>query len=392
MIIEKMAGYLKELGYVAYWISGNIPWVTTSEISFCEIKNTNEKITELGLKNSSAKLFPKGTILMAMYGQGKTRGQVAKLGISASTNQACAAIILNSGYNQNFYFQYLWSRYEQLRDIGNEGTQKNLNGGLLKEVIVPVPPENEQQKIAQILSTWDKAIETLEALIAAKKKRKKALMQQLLTGKMRFPGFEEEWRSVQLSKICELGTGQSAPQEEKYFLNGNYDFLRVSDIGRSNQRWTPNSRDKINELAIKDSCLKLVPKGATIFTKSGASLLLNQRAQLKEDCYVVSHLGYAKAKNNVSDDFVYFLFCRIDFKNYAAGTSLPALKISTLSKIKVKIPTCEGQQKIASVLSAADKEITIHKTQISALKQQKTGLMQQLLTGKKRVQLNQVAA
>jgi type I restriction enzyme S subunit len=77
-----------------YWIDGNIPWVTTGEISYSEIKKTNEKITEVGLKNSSAKLFPKGTILMAMYGQGKTRGQVAKLGITASTNQACGAILL----------------------------------------------------------------------------------------------------------------------------------------------------------------------------------------------------------------------------------------------------------------------------------------------------------
>lgn len=75
----------------AYW-NGDIPWVTTAEVQFKTILDSAEKITKEGLTNSSAKLFPINTILMAMYGQGKTRGQVAKLGIEASTNQACAAI------------------------------------------------------------------------------------------------------------------------------------------------------------------------------------------------------------------------------------------------------------------------------------------------------------
>ena len=78
-----------------YW-GGHIPWVTTGEIAFKEITMTGQKITEAGLNGSSARLFPRGTILMAMYGQGKTRGQVAKLGIEASTNQACAAIIFDN--------------------------------------------------------------------------------------------------------------------------------------------------------------------------------------------------------------------------------------------------------------------------------------------------------
>ena len=80
----------------SYW-GGDVPWVTTGEIRFNTITDTFEKITPAGLKNSSAKLFPPGTLLMAMYGQGKTRGQVAKLAIEAATNQACAAILLEDG-------------------------------------------------------------------------------------------------------------------------------------------------------------------------------------------------------------------------------------------------------------------------------------------------------
>ena len=90
----------------SYW-GGKIPWVTTAEVQYKVIEDTAEKITEEGLANSSAKLFPRGTILMAMYGQGKTRGQVGVLGVEAATNQACAAIILRPGYEMNYYYQYL---------------------------------------------------------------------------------------------------------------------------------------------------------------------------------------------------------------------------------------------------------------------------------------------
>ena len=113
----------------AYW-GGAVPWVTTGEIQFNTITGSNERITEAGLKNSSAKLFPPGTLLMAMYGQGKTRGQVAKLGIEAATNQACAAILLHDGHDPAFFLHYLASQYDPIRELGNAGTQQNLNGGI----------------------------------------------------------------------------------------------------------------------------------------------------------------------------------------------------------------------------------------------------------------------
>ena len=112
-----------------YW-GGDIPWVTTGEIQFNIITDTAEKITEEGLRNSSAKLFPAGTLLMAMYGQGKTRGQVARLGIEAATNQACAAIRVGKDCEVEYAFQYLATNYAAIRELGNAGTQQNLNGGL----------------------------------------------------------------------------------------------------------------------------------------------------------------------------------------------------------------------------------------------------------------------
>lgn len=124
----------------SYWLGGLVPWVTTTEVKFGVINDTEQKITEEGLKNSSAKLFPKDTLLMAMYGQGKTRGQVAKLGIEASTNQACAALCLNNGFEVDYYYQYLVSQYENIRDLANSGGQQNLSAGIIKGIHVPIPP------------------------------------------------------------------------------------------------------------------------------------------------------------------------------------------------------------------------------------------------------------
>lgn len=178
-----------------YW-EGDIPWVTTAEVNFNTIEDSVQKISKFGLDNSSAKLFPPDTILMAMYGQGKTRGKVAKLGIEASTNQACAAILLKEELSTDYYYLFLQSQYENIRNLSNSGGQKNLSAGLVKSIKVPVPPLTEQEKIAKILSTWDRAIEVTEKIISNSQKQKRSLMQQLLTGKKRLSGFRDDSFSV----------------------------------------------------------------------------------------------------------------------------------------------------------------------------------------------------
>lgn len=161
-----------------YW-GGSIPWITTSLIDFNRIDNAEEFITTEGLKNSSAKLFPAQTLLMAMYGQGKTRGKVALLGIEATANQACAAIMLDKEIDTNFVFQNLASRYNEIRKLSNEGGQENLSAGLIKEIPLIHPCLAEQQKIANCLASLDDLITAQTQKLTALKTHKKGLMQQL---------------------------------------------------------------------------------------------------------------------------------------------------------------------------------------------------------------------
>lgn len=178
-ICKVASGGTPNRGEKNYWDGGNIPWVTTTLIDSNVIDKASEFITEEGLQNSSAKIFPKNTILMAMYGQGKTRGKVAVLGIDAATNQACAAIILKDGFDTRFVFQYLASRYDEIRKISNSGGQENLSAGLIESIPFAYPniKTTEQQKIAACLTSLDDLIAAQGQKLAGLKEVKKGLMQ-----------------------------------------------------------------------------------------------------------------------------------------------------------------------------------------------------------------------
>ena len=162
-----------------YW-NGGIPWITTSLVNYDVITAATEYISETGLKNSSAKIFPEKTILLAMYGQGKTRGQVAMLGMRAATNQACAAILPRKGINPSFVFLNLGSRYDELRGLSNSGGQENLSQGLIKELLFSYPSDpNEQQRIADCLTSLNDLIAAQTHKLDTLTTHKKGLMQQL---------------------------------------------------------------------------------------------------------------------------------------------------------------------------------------------------------------------
>lgn len=122
----------------SYW-SGDVPWISTSLIDFNVIASAEEYITADGVENSSAKVFPTGTLLMAMFGQGVTRGKVAVLGIDAAFNQACVGITPSKEVDAGYLYQFLAHNYEAIRQLSNSGSQENLNAGLIKGIQVPLP-------------------------------------------------------------------------------------------------------------------------------------------------------------------------------------------------------------------------------------------------------------
>jgi type I restriction enzyme S subunit len=173
-------------GQARYWTDGSIPWVKTGEVAFNLIRGTDEHVTPAALRDTSLRLLPVGTLLVAMYGDGVTRGRCALLDLAATTNQACAAIEPDrSRASPRFLFHYLQANYERTRDLGQGSHQTNLSGALLAGMEVPLPPLHEQEAIADGLDDVDARLEAERTEQERLVNLRAGLMDDLLTGRVR---------------------------------------------------------------------------------------------------------------------------------------------------------------------------------------------------------------
>lgn len=369
-----------------YW-GGSVPWVTTGEIQFNTITDSDEKITEAGLRNSSAKLFPPGTLLMAMYGQGKTRGQVAKLAIEAATNQNSAAILLTEGHDPDFYFHFLAWQYDEIRDFGHSGGVSHLNAGLLKQIPVPVAPLDEQQRIALILSTWDQAIVVYERLLKTSLRQKRSLMATLLSGQRRIAGHHDRWTYVDFDEVFERVTRKNAV--------GNTNVLTISG-----EHGLISQRDYFSKdiASANLSGYSLLHRGEFAYNKSySAGYPMGAiKALDKYDAGVVSSLYLCfrmREEFRGSHDFFRHYFEAGLFDQEIEGIAqegarnhgLLNVSVTDFFKLRLQIPTSAEQRRIAEVINSAEADERCLSSQLQALRDEKQSLMQQLLTGRRRV-------
>lgn len=167
-----------------YWQNGTLSWVKTTEIKENVIYETEELITESGFQNSNATLIPQNSILIAMYGQGKTRGKTAKLGIQSTTNQACAAILPSDRYESDFLWTFLRLSYETLRSFGRGGNQPNLNLSMIKDFKIYLPPIENQKRFSEIFNLIEKSKQHQQQSFLEINNLFDALMQKAFTGEL----------------------------------------------------------------------------------------------------------------------------------------------------------------------------------------------------------------
>lgn len=174
-------------GNPAFWTGGTIPWVKTGEVAYTTITETEEHITEAALESSAAKLLPAGTLLMAMYGQGVTRGKVALLGIEATCNQACAAMQpKDEAISSKFLYHFLTYRYDAIRQLAHGGQQQNLNLDIVRDLDVSYPKQpDEQAEIVAILDAIDQKIDLHKRKRTVLEELFKSLLHKLMTGEVR---------------------------------------------------------------------------------------------------------------------------------------------------------------------------------------------------------------
>lgn len=180
-------GATPERSNSSYW-EGDIPWIKTGEVKYETIYKTEETISKFAVAQTSVQVSPPGTLLMAMYGQGVTRGRVAILGVHASYNQACVAITSNSYLFNEYLKVFFVAGYHAIRDGGNETSQMNLNADIVRKFKVTVPPLSEQKEIASFLEVelprFDVLLGNAETAINLLKERRTALISAAVTGKI----------------------------------------------------------------------------------------------------------------------------------------------------------------------------------------------------------------
>ncbi len=270
---------------------------------------------------------------------------------------------------------------------GTSMSMKNISKVDLLNIEIIIPPLLEQCKIAEVLGIWDESIDLLERLIGRVRSLKQGLMQQLLTGKKRFKEFEgSEWETVTFEDVLLIEIGGTPSRanadcwdNEKSTLNY---WLSIADL---KGKYITKTKEHITELGIKKSNAKLFPAGTVVMS---FKLTIGKVAILSKSMYTNEAICslIPKQANSIDTEFLYQVIGIVDFEKEIDQ----AIKGKTLNKEKIKrlilkLPSLPEQEKIAAVLSAADEEISTLEKQLAAYKQQKLGLMQQLLTGKIRV-------
>lgn len=298
-----------------------------------------------------------------------------------------------SNYFANGYKGYMFSLYKvhkQIKRLACGISVLGISRSNLSKIQIPLPPLAEQEKIAEILSTWDTQIQNFESLITEKQNLKKGLCQTLLTAKTRLKGFSEDWEAVRLGEVCEICNGFAF--QSKNFKKNGFPIVRISNIKSNNTisledmvyfSFDDYKNRDLNKFAIYQNDILVALSGATTGKigklKENVVLYLNQR------------VGKFQPSERLNNDFLYQ--CLLLQSNFlfllSGGGAQPNLSTATIKdKVLISLPPLAEQEKIAEILSEADNEITLLEQKLESLKYQKKGLMQNLLNGKVRVKYN----
>jgi type I restriction enzyme S subunit len=256
-------------------------------------------------------------------------------------------------------------------------TIRNLSLKTIKATKIPTPPLSEQKKIAQILSTWDQAITATERLLENSQQRKKGLMQKLLTGKKRLPGFEGVFKILPLREAAHITMGTS-PKSSAYNSSGLGLPLLQGNADIENRRSKPRVFTSEITKRCQDGNILL-----SVRAPVGSVAISNHEACIGRGICAIE----AKAGNHQTFLYQWMLWYEPQWASLSQGSTFESVNSADIKNLQIKLPTTDEQAATAQVLSAGDQEIALLHERLSCLKKEKKALMQQLLTGKRRVKV-----
>lgn len=377
-----------------YWENGTIPFVKIEDITKCNkhLETTITKITPQGLENSSAWLVPANSLLLSMYG---SYGEVAINRVPVATNQAIIAIqVKNSVADLEFFYYCLTALHSRWHRQAQETTQKNLSAGIIRSLFIPLPPINEQKKIAEILSAVDAAIDKAAAVVTKTKELKKGLMRLLLIRGIGHKKFKitklgripEAWDLKTCEDLCDLITVGIVIQPAQLYVDSGVPCLRSLNI-------------------LEDS----ISDDQMVFISSEANEA-HSKSKLREGDVVAVRTGYPGTSCVVPNKydgancvdlvvmrpskglagtflsrFINSPEGRRQVLKGQGGLAQQHFNVGEVCKMLIPVPSLDEQQEISDALFAMDAVINKEAGIEKDLESLKKGLMITLLAGKIRV-------
>lgn len=341
------------------YYNGDILWIKTGELNNGWIYDTEEKITDEGLKKSSAKLFPPYSVLIAMYGA--TIGKVAILGVPATTNQACACAVCNQSLLYMYLFYYCISQKNVFIEKGKGGAQPNISQIILKQHPIPLPPLSEQQRIVErieeLFAKLDEAKERLQEVADSFAVRKAAILHKAFTGELtqqwRWENgvSDASWEEKNLGDVCSKitdGTHNSPTNS----LTGEYMYVtakNIKDTGIDLSNITYVTKEIHKEIYSRCD----VVYGDVLYIKDGATAGIATINTLKEEFSMLSSVALIRADLKLAtNEFIktYLNYRKKEILKNISGSAITRLTLSKIKNIAISLPTLPEQHEIVRLI------------------------------------------
>lgn len=343
-----------------YW-NGDIPWLSSGELRNNRITDSKEKITKLGLENSSTKLCPKGTILIAMTGLGLTRGRTSLLGIEACANQSCAHIILkDKQIIPKYLWLYLQSQYWIIRSVYHGSGQPGINTSMIRSWEIPFPSsvtkqKNIVQKLELILGKLEKKKTEILSLIEQNKRRidffEKHWLSYIINSKMEKHYQRKEWTEQLLKDVCDFYVPmRDKPQE----FSGDIPWLRINEI---TEKYVDgrNAQFKVSQTTINEMKLRVYPIGTVLFSCSAS---IGTCAITKSKVVTNQTFIGIYPKTKIFNEFLYYyLLSKVpEITALGKGTTILYVSRKKFENLKIPLPSLSIQKEIVqNITNTEDK-------------------------------------
>ncbi len=377
-IAEIIGGGTPSTQITSFW-NGSINWFTPTEIGITKyVYKSQRTITLLGLKKSSTKLLPIGTILLTSRA---SIGDCAILKVVATTNQGFQSLIPLEKINNEFLYYLMLTLKNKLLKLASGSTFLEVSPNKIKNLLIPLPPLNEQIAIANVLSDVDRYLYSLRALILKKESVKKALSFELLSQRKRLKGFNQTWQRVRLGDICEFGNGGA--YETLIVENGDFKLISLNSIDIDGNLKNTMKRVNFYDNSLKQDDIVMV------LSDVAHGDFLGLCAVIPSNDYVLNQrMGRLRKRN----DCVNILFLRLYinanqkyFKMQGQGSSQLNLSKKAIEDFEILLPPLNEQIAIANILSDVDKDITSLKNKKRQFENIKKALNHDLMSAKIRV-------